>query len=229
MPTRTTRMEYELHHAPTTITVDAEGDEWSDVPGIKIGEGDQITQPQTTKKNWKGPDDLSAVVKVTWDDKNIYIHALVRDDHPLITTPGSPPHQGDSIELFIGFAGPSDKPSYTPMKDFQITFKAGGNGVEPSIHWSLDSAAERSQWDINVRKLHAHADFTGYELEARLSLAALGGAKLEPGQALGFDVAINDADDPDILRENKFDWACDTRDTGFKSPAVWNKAIVKAQ
>ena len=229
MPTRTTRMEYELHHAPKGMSIDGRGDDWADVPGLTIGEADQITQPETTKKNWTGPDDLSALVKVAWDQKNIYLYALVRDDHPLVTTAGSPPHQGDSIELFIGFAGPSDRPSYTPMKDFQITFNAGGNGVEPSIHWSLAPAAERSQWDIKVRTLAAASDFTGYELEARLSLAALGGPKLEPGQSLGFDVAINDADDPDILRENKFDWACDTRDTGFESPAVWNKAIVKAQ
>ena len=227
MPTRTTRLVYQIHRVNKAVRIDARGDEWTDVPAIELGKADQLTRPQTTRKNWRGPDDLSATVQVALDKQNIYLRAVVRDDHPLVATPGSPPHEGDSVELYLGLAGPSDRPSYTAGTDFQIVLSAGGAGVEPSVHLASPVATAPSPWAIKVRKVDAAAaGFAGYELEARIALAALGSGQLEPGQALGFDVAVNDADDPAALRKCKLDWACDTKDSAWQSPAVWNEAVV---
>ena len=66
----------------------------------------------------------------------------------------------------------------------------------------------------------------GYALEARVPLSSLGQPTLSVGQLLGFDVALNDADDPMLLRESKLDWASDIDDNAYRWPAVWNQARV---
>jgi len=222
MVTRPMRLEYTLHHAPLTVTVDGNGEEWAGYPAIKLGTVEQLVKRNMLAENWQGPEDLSATVKLAWDEESLYLYALVRDDHARVMQPAAAAHEGDSVELFVGFSGPSDAQVYG-QDDFQVVLNAGSSALMPQIVISTLSVRQEVQAEIAVVDTQ---EPVGYALEARLPLRSLGQPTLAVGQLLGFDVALNDADDPALLRESKLDWALDTDDNAYRWPAVWNQARV---
>ncbi|MCK4324030.1 MAG: hypothetical protein KAW89_05830 [Armatimonadetes bacterium] len=222
MATRPIRLEYALHRAPPIVTVDGDGEEWAGYPAIELGNADELVKWNMLAENWQGPEDLSAVVKVAWDEESLYLYALVRDDQARVMQPGAAIHEGDGVELFVGFSGPSDAQVYG-QDDFQIVLNAGSTALMPRIVVSGLSVRQEVGAQIAVVDTQRPA---GYALEARLPLSSLGQPTLSVGQLLGFGVALNDADDPVLLRESKLDWASDIDDNAYRWPAVWNQARV---
>jgi len=223
MATRPTRLEYALHRAPPTVTVDGDGEEWAGYPAIELGTVGQLVKGNMLAESWQGPEDLSAAVKVAWDEESLYLYALVRDDQARVMQPAAAIHEGDGVELFVGFSGPSDAQVYG-QDDFQIVVNAGSTALMPRIVVSGLSIKQEVGAEIAV--VDDTQEPAGYALEARVPLSSLGQPTLSVGQLLGFDVALNDADDRVLLRASKLDWASDIDDNAYRWPAVWNQARV---
>jgi len=222
MATRPMRLEYALHRAPPTVTVDGDGEEWAGYPAIELGTADQLVKWNMLAENWQGLEDVSAAVKVAWDEESLYLYALVRDDQARVMQPAAAIHEGDGLELFVGFSGPSDARVYG-QDDFQIILNAGSTALMPRI--VVSGLSIRPEVGAQIAVVDTQEP-VGYALEARVPLSSLGQPTLSVGQLLGFDVALNDADDPVLLRESKLDWASDLDDNAYRWPAVWNQARV---
>jgi hypothetical protein len=72
------------YHAPKRtfpIVIDGDISEWEAVPSFVMNQSKFffVGQDMSSAK-WRGPDDLSATFKITWDERYIYLAVQVRDD-----------------------------------------------------------------------------------------------------------------------------------------------------
>ncbi|MCX7918421.1 MAG: cellulase family glycosylhydrolase [bacterium] len=204
------------------IVIDGNLEEWKDAIPIRLTRAEQIT---VGKENWFGKFDGSATVSLLWDDKNIYVSAIVLDDKRSNTIkPSSSVYHSDGLEIYFDTDLVSD---YTTAKynddDFQFGFFDTPDG--PIVwRWSpgdtQDTAAQIAIVERN--DLGENAQATGYILEARIPLSELR-LSPQPGMVIGFTVALDDDDTPNAVDPFKQDmqmiWAgsknnwCDP--TGF--------------
>jgi len=114
-----------------------EDKEWGNAVPNYLNQEKQVV---TGKRKWGGLDDLSATIWVMWDEGNLYLGAVVRDDFPLVHHyEGTDLYRGDSIELYIGFQPEESGISYSPY-DFQLGFAPVDKSDEPaSWIWSQTS------------------------------------------------------------------------------------------
>jgi len=222
LPPRQREM-YSLHRAPENVAIDGNGEEWADYPGIELGMPEQLVAGRLLAEDWQGRDDCSGVIKVAWDDQYIYYFALIHDDKPRVMLPDASAHLGDSVELYIGFGGVRDTKKCDEKVDFQFIFNAGSPEVEPFVFWGRKPPNRELKCDIAVGQPEA---YSGYNVEARIELASIGVQVPATASEIGFNVAINDADNIELLRETKLDWAQDVEDRAWNWPCVWNKALV---
>lgn len=164
-------------------------------------------------------EDLSAEVRVLWDEKHIYLLADVLDDIPMRNKNREINlWNGDCIELFV-----SIDPNKIPERgysgsDFQILI--GTNGKM----WISGQAKGglRNSRPVSSKAVAKKTD-AGYTLEAKINIANF---KEEPlkifkkGDILGFDIAIGDGDGKGV-REGKLIWNGTPK--GYMDSAVWGR------
>ena len=150
-----------------------EEEEWGEAIPNYLNQNEQVV---TGKSKWSGLDDLSATIWVMWDEENLYLGAVVRDDFPLVNNyEGTDLYKGDSIELYIGFEPDESGISYSPY-DFQLGFAPVDKSEKPaSWIWSQTSKggvrdAPVEGAEIGVGK----TDFPGYSMEVKIPLTNLG-------------------------------------------------------
>jgi len=184
----------------------------------------QEKQVVTGKRKWSGLDDLSATIWVMWDEGNLYLGAVVRDDFPLVHNyEGTDLYRGDSIELYIGFQPEESGISYSPY-DFQLGFAPVDKSDEPaSWIWSQTSRggvrdAPVTGVEIGVGK----TEFPGYSLEVKIPLINFGEVVLKTPHRVRFDLAVNDTDS--TFRETQLVW--NMTNDGWCFPNVWGEAII---
>ncbi|MBI3923852.1 MAG: PD40 domain-containing protein [Armatimonadetes bacterium] len=217
------RRNYPLHRARQDFKIDGDTSEWSDYPSIEMGFPEQrVTIDQTHGGSaWQGRADLSGFMKVAWAPDAVYLAAEIRDDKPFTCQQGASIHFNDTVELYLGFGGPSRAKEYAKT-DYQWLFCPGGEGVAPHGYWAGGEGARRFEPVVEAKPW---ADGTGYTLEAKVPLASLHIASLSPGQTVGLDAAMNDADTPGA-RKSKLDWARDVADEAWGWPGVWNQGVL---
>ncbi len=166
----------------------------------------------------KGAADMEASVRVGYSPEALFIRAEVKDDVPMNNDKKEANiWNGDNLEICISTDKDADpaREFYGP-KDFQIGVSPGNpeKGVAPSI-W-VWAAVQKSPAGAKIK---AEKTATGYVLEAMIPWNALSaGFVPEKGSALGFDLAIDDADaKPD--RERQTIWCGDGN--FYANPSQW--------
>lgn len=198
-----------------------EDKEWGRAIPNYLNQKEQVVMGE---RRWSGLDDLSATIWVMWDEDNLYLGAVVRDDFPLVHHyEGTDLYRGDSIELYIGFEPEESGISYSPY-DFQLGFAPVDKSEEPaSWVWSQTSrggvrGAPAGGVEIGVAK----TEFPGYSLEVKIPLINFGEIVLKAPQRVRFDLAVNDADTS--FRETQLVW--NMTNDGWCFPNVWGEAII---
>ena len=174
--------------------VDGDLGDWPEADGpyvAHLGVKEQALPGRTAP--WDGPDDLSARVLLGADADAFYLAAHVRDDQRL--HPGEPWWNGDSIELFLDLDRPTGGPGadrYGPHC-FQIFLMPRS----PEESWGVAYRGTTARFDdgglVGVQVVGRERP-DGYDVEARIPWRGLG----EVGTGardLGFDLALNDADE----------------------------------
>ena len=167
----------------------------------------------------KDSGDLSAEVRILWDEDNIYLLASVKDDVPMKNKYEKLElWKGDCRELFV-----SVDPTKIPEKgyssfDFQILIGTNGKmwipgqrkgGIRNNIPVLSRAVAKRSN--------------DGYVLEAKVNIANFWDKPLNvfsKGNILGFDIAIGDADESG-MRDSKLVWNGTAEN--YKDSAIWGR------
>jgi len=176
------------------IAVDGRLDDWAAVPCRAMGARWQIGD---NPKQWTGPADCSAAVRVGYDDANLYVAMDVTDD--ALIADGQASWQRDGVEVFID---PRPPPARTigfggPCRQVSVPLPEAGKPTVPEVG-PADAAPA-----LKVRAACRRRP-GGYVVEIAVSLASIGGARIAGGAAVRMDFAVNDKDmtDKEFLRGN---------------------------
>lgn len=202
-----------LESAP--ITIDGVLNEWSGFPAIRLGKREQLLEEREAD-SWN-PYDISGVIKLCADKNNIYIAADITDD-----VGGINPYKdgdiwrGDGIELYLGFNGPTGDNWYGEG-DFQIGLTPGYNDTQPFCWiWKVGKLNKR----FDSAEIASKKSDSGYTIEARLPIEELGVGELQSPKLLGFDIALNDLDDPEA-KEKDFVLMWNGTNQNWRDPSGW--------
>lgn len=155
--------------------------------------------------------DFAADIWAGYDDDYLYVAVRVTDDflYDDSATAGSANEQtwhDDSVEVFVD----GDNSNYDQRDtagDRPEGFESGGQYVVTINNAYRENEAGNPGYGEN-KAWYGYSSVisdTQYDYEFQISWDILGG-KPEPGEIIGFDVAINDDDDGDTL-ENQYTWS----------------------
>jgi len=169
--------------------------------GVRGGNLGDVKGPIT------GGPDLGFQIWAGYDSTNLYIRFRVTDDVMSSDTVEADSANGtfwvdDAVEVFIDGDNSNNDTRNTDLyvdagkastNSFQFAMTANNGYFE----WqTYVNAAEPSAYGVDkawFAKASPLADGTGYDVEFRISLAAIGNPK--PGDVIGFNVAVDDDDD----------------------------------
>lgn len=170
-------------------------------------------------KSAKGEADLHGKVHLAYSQKSLFVRADIADDFPMNNDKsGGDIWNGDCLELCISLDKDADPArEFFGSKDFQIGLSPGKpeQGVKPSI-WAWGALKKSPDGAvIDVQKTSA-----GYLIQAIIPWAALVPDFVpQKGWELGFDCAIDDADQYSKDRQSQNIWCGDGN--FYANPAQW--------
>ena len=133
---------------------------------------------------WKNAKDSSGEFYLMWDEKNLYLGVVMKDDKLVITQVGGDIWRTDCIEIFFGttnaVAGCSEH--------YQYGFTAN----DQRWNWcNMDGAGSR---EPNYLEIKSTKTGDGYICEAAIEYAEMKSLKFKVGEAIGFHPVFDDAD-----------------------------------
>jgi len=174
--------------ARTAPDIDGDLTEWKEIPPMLLNSRQQMVRGP---ESWT-PGDASASVRLMLDTDYIYLAAYISDDDPMINP--HPPNmiwKGDSLELYMGFAGPSKRTVLDKNVEFQI-------GIAPTC--SLERPIVflyHKDILLDDARVAARKTPKGYAIEAAIPLSCLGNPVISNGMLLALDAALDDLDHDD--------------------------------
>ncbi|MEO8376606.1 MAG: sugar-binding protein, partial [Candidatus Sumerlaeota bacterium] len=210
--------------------IDGGLDDWSSANFILLSPEIHQLQPARIKEKID-PTDFSGRVAVRWSETALYIAAAVTDKTPLRNAQrGTELWKGDSIELYLGFDGPTERGQYDAGQ-FQIGINPGNDGKQPFVwNWKPIANADGTKPADGIKiadaKVASVKTPDGYAVEAMIPLSAFKQTVLI-GQYLGFDVHLNDSDDAKADAPHVVLGWNGTKDD-FKDPSRWGIAQILA-
>ncbi len=206
--------------------IDGRLDDWNERPALPLTPDTHQTRPEKGKLD---AEDIGGRLWVAWTNDHLFLAADVTDDNPLVN-----PHKdteiwkGDSLELYLGFGGPTEEHAYTE-RDFQLGISPGNKGKAPVVwNWKARAAEGETPPEggaaIPEARVAVRKTDSGYALEADIPLKSLG-ETIRPYQFLGFNVHLNDRDDPkSLINDAVLIWNGTGMD--WRDPSGWGVAVV---
>ncbi|MGE5295759.1 MAG: sugar-binding protein, partial [Solirubrobacterales bacterium] len=154
----------------------------------------QINSGATT---WTGVDDCSAQFYVEWDETNIYVAIIVKDDKVVTNKTDGNIWNADCAEVFFGTTNLG-----TSASDHTQHYQFGLNGNGQFWNWcNMDSAGQSLPNFVQMASVRTP---TGYVCEAAIQHARMSALTFKAGTTLGFHPAVDDTDATD--RELQITW-----------------------
>ena len=137
--------------------------------------------------NWTGPKDSSGEFYVQWDDNNVYIAAVMKDDKLSNQKTGGAIWNADAIEVF--FSAPK---AVTPHKN-TIHYQYGFDVKDQIWNWcNMDGNGGRKP---DYLKIKSAKTSDGYICEVAIDYSHIKSLGFKAGNAIGFHPCFDDADD----------------------------------
>jgi len=176
-----------LHSAPLTvdeakapIRVDGHLEDW---PSARMVTFDKASQLVQGRGQWKGPQELSGKLFLTYDERHLYLAALVRKKDRVVNDKDlSSIWDGDGLELF--FSTEAEGKGRSPG-DYHLGFTPGTDCKDPRLYcFNKDK-------EVRGARVIARSTLEGYLLEASIPLDLFRGLDLGPGRSARLDLALN--------------------------------------
>jgi hypothetical protein len=154
---------------------------------------EQINSGQTS---WSGPSDLSGEFYMLWDDENLYMAVIVKDDTLSQNKTDGNIWNADAIEVFFTT---TDALPHPPR---EIHYQYGFDFMEQKYNWcNMDGTM-----DVVPAYLQVASSITGdgYICEASIEYGQMLSLDWTAGNIIGFHPVLDDTDDGD--REIQMTW-----------------------
>ena len=210
---------------PLQPRLDGRADEWAGMAPLAvdarkqaaIGVADAFASTNE-HDSWRGGDDLSAEVWTGWDGDSLWVCVSVVDD-VLRPEPAGGAWNGDCVEVFLDLRGPDDVGSAVITDDVYQVFC-----VAPEADGRTQPPGGRTPEGVEARSGRTE---NGWTVELRVPLAGAARFPLAAGQRLGFDIAIDDADNVGgerAVRKTQMVWHGTANN--FEDPSVYGTLVL---
>lgn len=176
-----------LDASTAPVRVDADLSEWGSQPAARIEYAGQVVR---NPLGWRSPV-ASGRFWLRFQRDGFHLAAKVTDDDPMVND--EPPYtmwKMDSVELYLGLGGPTNRTLLDKSAEYQLGFAPTTREGGPAAFWFHEDKP------IAGAKVVARRTPDGYALEAWVPWAGIraDGARLRVGQAIGLDFKLNDRD-----------------------------------
>jgi len=145
--------------------------------------------------SWDGAKDSSGKIYVMWDDRYVYVAAVMLDDNLSNNKAGGDIWNGDAVEVF--FSEPVAAAT-TGTEHYQYGFNYKG------LKWNWCNMEGAGQKEPNYVKTTATETNNGYNIEASIEYSNMKSLTFKAGEVLGFHAVLDDTDAAD--RELQMTW-----------------------
>ena len=210
--------------ASGAIVIDGDVSEWGAEGSVGAMTAGQV---KLGRDEWRGQLDLSAQVRLRWDEANLYLAATVHDD---VVERNAPPEKGyasDSFEFFLSLAPDAEftEPEgekRTRSGDHQFFFVPG----MPDGEYKNAGAWCASLKNDAGLKVASRITSDGYIIEAAMAWDNLQpGFKPQAGSALGMSFQVPDSDGAGEPTRKCIFWRGNSGN--WKNPALWGRLDLK--
>jgi hypothetical protein len=134
--------------------------------------------------SWKNPEDVSGEFYLMWDDTNIYMGVIVKDDDLSNNKAGGNIWNADCIEVF--FATTNAVPPHAEHYQYGFSY------LNQKWNWcNMDGAGQKEPGYLEVASTETD---DGYICEAAIEYGEMKSLDFEVGNAIGFHSVIDDTD-----------------------------------
>lgn len=195
-----------ISHVAAPPAIDGDLSDWPADTAIAVPERLMEYGPLTAAEKekfkelvpWKGPGDLSASLRMAWDEQHLYLGIEVRDDVHDPIDDLSRAWMGDSLQLYVDAWGDARERGQRGYGNDDQAFRLW-TGADDRIRILRDAAPERQVAFLSTGPVttvqsafRRVGDRSVYELA--LPLRELQPVVLKPGSVFGFAVLVNDRD-----------------------------------
>ena len=155
---------------------------------------DTVEQLHSGQTTWDNPEDSSGKFYLLWDDENIYIAVVMKDDKLSQNKTGGDIWNADAIEVF--FATTNAVAGHEEHYQYGFDFK------EQTWNWcNMDGAGQSA---IDYLQVASTETPDGYICEAAIEYRRMESLEFEVGNTIGFHPVFDDTDNGD--RELQMTW-----------------------
>ncbi|MDH5701064.1 MAG: hypothetical protein OEZ41_14010, partial [Nitrospirota bacterium] len=145
---------------------------------------------------WDGPEDSSGKFYLLWDDENIYIAVVMKDDKLSQNKSGGDIWNADGIEVF--FSTTNAVPPHAEHYQYGFDFK------EQTWNWcNMDTGGQSA---IDYLQVASTETADGYICEAAIEYGQMLSLDFEVGNTIGFHPVFDDTDIDNSDRELQMTW-----------------------
>ncbi|MCH8219475.1 MAG: hypothetical protein IH892_22195, partial [Planctomycetes bacterium] len=155
---------------------------------------DVAEQLNSGQASWDGPADLSAEFYLLWDDENVYMAVIVKDDALSMNKTGGTIWNSDAIEIFFSTTNAVGGHA----EHYQYGFNANAQT------WLWDDMEGGGQSAVPYLQIGASLTADGYICEAAIPHAEITPLDWSVGSAIGFHPVLDDTEAGD--REIQMTW-----------------------
>lgn len=142
------------------------------------------------------PEDFSATVYLLWDERHLYVAAVVNDDQVVTQHEAGDIWQDDALELWLDCR--HDAVTHTLFQDdeYQLGFSPSSQYRSQALAW----AWRNPKADAVTSAMKAGSSTTpkGYIVEGSVPWAVLQGCRPSAGSMIGFNVSVVDKDEDQL-------------------------------
>ena len=155
---------------------------------------EQLSSDSANTAAWDGPDDSSGKFYMLWDDENIYIAVVMKDDTLSQNKTGGDIWNADAVEVF--FSTTNVVPDCSEHYQYGFDFK------EQTWNWcNMDGAGQSA---IDYLQVASSETPDGYICEAAIEYGQMLSLDFSVGNIIGFHPVFDDTDNGD--REIQMTW-----------------------
>ena len=162
---------------------------------------DAVEQLSSGQDIWTGPEDCSGKFYMMWDDVNIYMAVVVKDDKLVMNKTDGSIWNSDCVEMFFAT---TDAEAEHPWTNPTIHYQYGFNANNQTWNWCNMDGPGQSVPDYLQVASSVTAD--GYICEASIEYGQMLALDFSAGNTIGIHPCIDDTDIDDGDTEYQMSW-----------------------
>ncbi|MGB2862070.1 MAG: sugar-binding protein [Sedimentisphaerales bacterium] len=176
-----------------SVTIDGNLNDWN-LDAMTPAVLDVEEQLNSGQASWDGPDDLSAEFYVLWDDENIYMAVIVKDDTLSQNKTGGDIWNADAVEIFFS--------TLNAVGGHDEHYQYGFDFTDQTWNWcNMDGGGQSA---IDYLQVASTITDDGYICEASIEYGQMLSLDFSVGNNIGFHPVLDDTDNGD--REIQMTW-----------------------